>query len=172
MRVDLTLERIVKEKHFILKNIYYDFDEKKLRPVSKTTLDSLVTFLKENPAIIIELGAHTDNKGKPAYNIKLSQGRAESVVKYLISSDIDPQRLIAKGYGETVSIAPNENPDGSDNPEGRQLNRRTEFTIKGELDPSKVRRYGEEQDEDEEFEDVIEELEKKDKKKKKKKKEQ
>ena len=67
------------------------------------------------------------------YNIKLSQRRSESVVRYLIEKGIDQDRLIAKGYGESQPIAPNKNPDGSDNPEGRQLNRRTEFKIVGSL---------------------------------------
>jgi len=168
--VDLFLKLIEKEKSFILQNIYYDYDQATLRTASKSTLDSLVLFLKENPAIIVELGAHTDNKGDDEYNKKLSQKRAESVVKYLITAGLSKDRLIAKGYGETNAIAQNENPDGSDNPEGRQLNRRTEFTIKGELDPSKVKRLGVDDSDEVIFEEAIdkatEEL-KKDKKKKK-----
>ena len=87
----------------------------------------------ENPKIIVEIGSHTDSKGTAPYNKKLSQRRAQSVVNYLILNNITKDRLVAKGYGEGSPIARNRNDDGSDNPEGRQLNRRTEFKILGEL---------------------------------------
>ena len=90
--------------------------------------------LQEHPTIKIEIGSHTDSRGGDEYNIRLSQKRAESVIRFLIKQDISNERLVAKGYGETTPIAPNENPDGSDSPEGRQLNRRTEFKIIGKLD--------------------------------------
>ena len=64
-----------------------------------------------------------------SYNIRLSQRRAESAVNYIIQAGISPDRLVAKGYGETMPIALNTNPDGSDNPEGRAKNRRTEFKV-------------------------------------------
>ena len=105
-------------------------------PASKKTLDTtLVEFFRKNPELIIELSAHTDDKGSDDFNMKLSQRRAESVVTYLISKGIPKEQLIAKGYGETRPIAPNSKPDGSDNPEGRELNRRTEFKIVGEVNP-------------------------------------
>jgi outer membrane protein OmpA-like peptidoglycan-associated protein len=85
--------------------------------------------LNDNPTIIIELGAHTDSKGTDEYNQKLSQARAKSVVEYLVSKGISRSRLLAKGYGESVPAAENTNADGTDNPEGRQLNRRTEFKV-------------------------------------------
>jgi outer membrane protein OmpA-like peptidoglycan-associated protein len=65
--------------------------------------------------------------------MKLSQKRSESVVNHLISRGISAERLVAKGYGMSSPIAPNSNPDGSDNPAGRQLNRRTEIKIIGDL---------------------------------------
>ncbi|MNY49091.1 Photosystem I chlorophyll a apoprotein A2 [compost metagenome] len=68
--------------------------------------------------------------------MRLSQKRAESVVAYLISKGVSKEQLSAKGYGETRPIAPNSKPDGSDNPEGREQNRRTEFKIIGELQDS------------------------------------
>ena len=85
------------------------------------------------PTGVIEIGSHTDNKGTDQYNVDLSQKRSESVVSYIISKGISPDRLVAKGYGMRVPIAPNINRDGTDNPEGRQLNRRTEFKIVGQL---------------------------------------
>lgn len=114
----------------ILKNINYEFDSDQLTDSSLVNINKyLLPLLENNPDIKIELGAHTDSKGNDGYNLKLSQRRAESVVKYLISKGIDKERLVPTGYGETQPIAPNEHPDGSDNPEGRAENRRTEFKI-------------------------------------------
>ncbi len=79
--------------------------------------------------MVIELSAHTDSKGPDNYNQKLSEARAQSAVAYLVSKGIDASRLKAKGYGESMPIAPNTNENGSDNPEGREKNRRTEFKV-------------------------------------------
>jgi outer membrane protein OmpA-like peptidoglycan-associated protein len=117
-----------------LKNVYYEYASAVLTEESKNVLDTtLLRILINNPEIIIEMASHTDNIGDDKSNLKLSQHRAESVVNYLVSKDIDRERLKAKGYGEKQPIAANQNPDGSDNPEGRQLNRRTEFKIVGKL---------------------------------------
>ncbi len=122
-------------KSIVLENIYYEFDKATLTPEAKITLDTtILVILKENPKLIVEISSHTDNKGNDNYNMKLSQKRAESVVNYLINAGIDRNRMIAKGYGETMPIAANTNPDGSDNPEGRQKNRRTEFKVIGSSD--------------------------------------
>jgi outer membrane protein OmpA-like peptidoglycan-associated protein len=79
--------------------------------------------LKENPAIEIELSAHTDSRGSDDYNMKLSDNRARSVMEYILSKGIDAKRLSSHGYGETVPVAEN------DTDENRQLNRRVEFKI-------------------------------------------
>jgi outer membrane protein OmpA-like peptidoglycan-associated protein len=86
-------------------------------------LDHLIKLLNENPTIRVEISGHTDDAGSDEYNLKLSAGRAESVVKYLTSKGISSNRLQAKGYGETQPIVPN------DTPERQAMNRRTEFTI-------------------------------------------
>ena len=112
-----------------LTDVYYDFDQATLKPESFASLDKLVDMLNEHPAMEIELGAHTDSKGSERHNKKLSEARAKSVVDYLISKGIDKQRLSWKGYGASMPVAPNTLPDGSDNPEGRALNRRTTFSI-------------------------------------------
>ncbi|MCX6182843.1 MAG: OmpA family protein [Bacteroidetes bacterium] len=118
----------------VIPNIYYEFDKADLTKDSKYTLDTTIyKLLIENPNIIVEIGSHTDSRGSDEYNIKLSQKRAESVVAYLMARNIEARRLRAKGYGETRHIAKNENADGSDNPDGRQKNRRTEFRIVGEV---------------------------------------
>ncbi|MFK7757115.1 MAG: OmpA family protein [Flavobacteriales bacterium] len=114
----------------LIPNIYYDFDSANLTEESRQRITStLLQVLTENPKFRIEIGSHTDSRGADDYNMKLSQKRAESVVKFLVKNGITKNRLEAQGYGETIPVAPNTNEDGSDNPEGRQLNRRTEFKI-------------------------------------------
>jgi len=125
----LILDKIEKEKIFPLENIYYDFNKYNIRADAAKELDKLVQLLIDNPTIKIELGSHTDSVDDEEYNRVLSQRRAESAVNYIESKGIDPARLVAKGYGESKPIARNTNPDGTDNPEGRQKNRRTEFKI-------------------------------------------
>ncbi|WP_044110395.1 PorE family type IX secretion system protein [Xylanibacter brevis] len=84
----------------LIRNIFYDFDKATLRPESTQALDSLITLLNENPNITIELSSHTDFRGADAYNQRLSQRRAESVVRYLIDHGIAEDRLSPVGYGE------------------------------------------------------------------------
>ena len=135
-----TMNKVLKtskipKKAIVVKNIYYDYDKANLSDEAKGAIDStLLKLLLENPEIVIEISSHTDSKGDDHYNMRLSQQRAESVVRYLIDKNIDKKRLVAKGYGESQPIAPNENPDGTDNPEGRQKNRRTEFKVIGKMD--------------------------------------
>jgi OmpA-OmpF porin, OOP family len=121
--------QLIPEAAIKVENVYYDFNKATLQSESFASLDDLVQLLNDNPNMIIELSAHTDSKGTDAYNEKLSDARARSVVDYLISKGIDRNRLVAKGYGESMPVAPNANADGTDNPEGRQLNRRTEFRV-------------------------------------------
>ena len=86
----------------LIENIFYDFNKATLRPESKTALDQLVVLLNQNPNVTIELSAHTDSRGSEAYNERLSQQRAESVVAYLIAHGIAPDRFTPKGYGESM----------------------------------------------------------------------
>jgi len=106
-----------------LNNVFFDFDKWDLRPESFVELDRVVKLLKENPAIEIELSAHTDSKGSDEYNFKLSDNRAKSVMDYILSKGITAAQITSRGYGETVPVATNETD------EGRQLNRRVEFKI-------------------------------------------
>jgi outer membrane protein OmpA-like peptidoglycan-associated protein/tetratricopeptide (TPR) repeat protein len=115
-------------------NIYYDFDKYNLTESAKQTIDTMMLPLFDMfPNGVVEIGSHTDSIGTELYNMELSQKRSESVVSYLISKGIVSDRLVAKGYGMSMPIAPNKNMDGSDNPEGRQLNRRTEMKIVGDI---------------------------------------
>ena len=119
-------------QNIVLDNILFEFNSATLTQDSKDYLDSvIVPIMQKYDNIIVEIGAHTDYKGSYDYNMKLSQQRAQSVVDHLISRNIDKSRLVAKGYGETKHLVPERNPDGSDNPEARKLNRRVEFQIIG-----------------------------------------
>jgi len=86
-------------------------------------LNDLVEVMKLKPAMVIEIGGHTDNTGSKEINLKLSQGRADAVRNYLIQKGIPATRVTAKGYGDTQPVADNSTD------EGRTKNRRTEVTV-------------------------------------------
>ena len=124
----IELEKIFTQKMLVIPNIYYDYDKATLRPESKLVLDSITIFFKENPDLKIELGSHTDSRGSDAYNLKLSQARAQSAVDYLISKGVPAETLTAKGYGETKLV----NNCGNNckcSEEEHQKNRRTTFRV-------------------------------------------
>jgi peptidoglycan-associated lipoprotein len=149
----IVLDKIELNKIFVLENIYYNFNKADIREDAARELDKLVQLLNDNAEIKIELSSHTDSIDDRAYNIELSQRRAESAVRYLVQHGIAPDRLIAKGYGEDKPIARNSNPDGTDNPAGRQKNRRTEFKILevGVIPKTIEEEEGEQYDEDKYF---------------------
>jgi len=122
-RVITAVNSIVK-----INNIYFDTNSSKLRPESKVELDEFVQVFMEYPEIKIELRAHTDCRGEAAYNLKLSEMRAESVVNYLIYKGISKNRLTFKGFGDTSPV--NECFKGVNcSEEKHQENRRVEFKI-------------------------------------------
>jgi len=135
--VQVTIYLDTVRNSFSVSNIYYDYDKATLRPESVASLDSVVNFLKDNPSITVEIYSYTDSKGTEEYNIGLSQRRAQSVMDYLEKSSIDRARMTAKGFGDKNAAAPNA-VDGKDDPEGRQLNRRTEFRIITDLPTRRV----------------------------------
>ena len=120
---------VTEEQIITLEPIYFDFDKAKIKPVSYPILDQVVKVMNDRPNMRVRVEGHTDSKGSEAYNQRLSQRRAEAVVKYLISKGIDPSRLEAVGYGKSRPIAPNQDENGKDNPTGRAKNRRTEFHV-------------------------------------------
>lgn len=122
--MDFVLTKIEKKKEIVLNNIYYDFDKATLRPESKTELNKLASMLKETPEVYIQISSHTDERGPDSYNQGLSERRAQSVVDYLVSQGIDPDRLIAKGYGETNLLIENASTEDE-----HQQNRRTTFKV-------------------------------------------
>jgi outer membrane protein OmpA-like peptidoglycan-associated protein len=106
-----------------LNNIFFDFGKSTLRQESNEELNNVVNLLNNNPKMEIEIAGHTDNIGSDAANMKLSDDRANAVRSYIVSKGINASRITAKGYGETKPVATN------DTDEGRQINRRVEFTI-------------------------------------------
>ncbi|MDR2962903.1 MAG: OmpA family protein [Bacteroidales bacterium] len=129
---DYGINYISREKLFVSKNIYYEFGKYKLTPEQRQVVDtSIVALLRTAPDIVIELRSHTDNIGGEDFNMKLSQRRANEIIKYVIAQGISPSRISGKGFGFSVPIAPNNRPDGSDFPEGRAKNRRTEIRVIG-----------------------------------------
>lgn len=146
--VDFILASITKP--VVVDNIFYDFDRATLRPESKTALDELAQVLRDNPNVTIEMASHTDRHGTDEYNLDLSARRARSVIDYLISVGIRPERLQSQGYGESrpktitkklareypqfkegdvlteeyILALPEEDQDVAD-----QINRRTEFQV-------------------------------------------
>ncbi len=129
LSTEFCLEPMVINKPIVLENILYEFDSAELTDSSKITLDTLYQIMIDNPNIEIELSAHTDNIGTEVYNMELSDKRAKSCVDYLMSKGIVPERMTSKGYGFSKPIAPNKLSNGKDNPDGRALNRRTEFKV-------------------------------------------
>jgi OmpA-OmpF porin, OOP family len=112
---------VTKKEIKILQQIHFQFDRDKIRPESFRILDAVVEVLKQYPKIKIEVQGHTDNKGRAAYNKKLSERRAAAVLKYLVAHGIDKSRLVSHGYGMEQPLVSN------DTDQGRALNRRVQF---------------------------------------------
>lgn len=121
--VELTLNQPIR-----LANIYYDFDDDKILPASEPDLDYLLGLMQEYPEMVVELGSHTDARGKDSYNEALSQRRAESAAAYIVERGVDAERIRARGYGENQILNQCTNGVRCTDDEHR-FNRRTEFTI-------------------------------------------
>lgn len=111
------------------KTALFDYNSSSINQQYINGLDEAVQALKKNPGFKIEISGHTDGKGTDDYNNALSRRRAENAAKYLASKGIARNRIIVKGHGESQPVAPNIHPDGSDNPDGRQKNRRIEIKV-------------------------------------------
>jgi len=123
----LILQPIFYGQEINLDQIYYDFDRWEIREDAKPSLDSLIQVLNDNPSIKIRLASHTDCRGDDDFNLDLSQKRAESAVNYIVNKGINPQRLSAKGRGESEPSVFCECDDCTE--EDHQKNRRTTFEI-------------------------------------------
>lgn len=110
-------------------DVLFDFDKTDLRREAGPALDKVVSVLRAYPKASATIDGHTDGKGTDQYNQRLSERRAESVRRWLAGAGVTT-RLSSRGWGKARPVAPNARPDGSDDPEGRQKNRRVEITVK------------------------------------------
>ncbi|HVY73414.1 MAG TPA: OmpA family protein [Puia sp.] len=122
-QMDIPLQPIEANASIVLNNIFFDVNKYELKPESRVELEEVVRLLQQNPQVVIQIGGHTDNVGKPADNLILSENRAKAVVNYLTSKGIDPKRLLFKGYGDTQPVSDNTTETG------RAKNRRTELKV-------------------------------------------
>ncbi len=131
---NITLKPAVLDKTLRIENIYYDYNKWDIRPDAAKELNKVIQMLRDNPDIIVELGSHTDARGKDSYNLQLSQKRAQAAVDYIVEQGgISPDRIVAKGYGETQLV--NRCRNGVKcSEEEHQQNRRTELKIIGFTD--------------------------------------
>jgi len=120
---DIPLTPITVNETVALNNILFETNSATLAPISMVELNKLWQMLTDNPGLRVKIVGHSDNVGKPANNIKLSDARAKSVVEYLTGKGITGERLTYKGMGDTKPVAANKTD------EGKALNRRTEFVI-------------------------------------------
>jgi OOP family OmpA-OmpF porin len=101
--------------------VHFDFNKYKIRPGDAAVLDDAAETLKQNPSVTINVNGYCDAIGSEAYNLKLSDKRAEAVVNYLVGKGIPASQLVPHGYGKTDFVAPNNTADG------RAQNRRVEL---------------------------------------------
>jgi outer membrane protein OmpA-like peptidoglycan-associated protein len=121
---NITIQVVTQYKRtYTLENVYFDYDKSDIRAESFPALNTLYSALKENPAMVVEIAGHTDNKGPDDYNMELSQRRSNAVRDYLVKKGISSKRILPKGYGENEPI------DTNDTDAGRQKNRRTEVRV-------------------------------------------
>ena len=111
-------------------DVLFDFDKAEIKPDAERTLDKVGTVIEQFPGGKVLIEGHTDSKGSSDVNLGLSKRRAEAVKDWLIKKKGVPESIITtRGFGETKPVTPNTNPDGSDNVQGRQQNRRVEIRV-------------------------------------------
>jgi outer membrane protein OmpA-like peptidoglycan-associated protein len=112
-------------------DVLFDFDSFALRAEAADPLRKVADVLNDYPKSPVMIEGHTDGKGTDQYNQTLSDRRAESVKRWLADrGGVESGRVTTRGWGKTKPVAPNTKPDGSDDPEGRQKNRRVEITVR------------------------------------------
>lgn len=112
-------------------DVLFDFDKADIKPAAADELGKVAQVVREYPGAPVTIEGHTDGKGADDYNVQLSQRRAEAVKAWLVTNAAVPAASVStRGWGESKPVAPNAKPDGSDDPEGRQRNRRVEITVR------------------------------------------
>ncbi len=129
METSMTPDDVSSGEYLVIRNLLFGFDDYSLSEPAKTELGKLFRVMQSYPQIYVQVTGHADTKGNADYNLKLSAKRAQSIVDYLVAKGISRERFISLGIGEQQQIAMNQNPDGSDNPEGRRLNRYAEIKL-------------------------------------------
>jgi len=109
-------------------DVLFDFDKSTLRPEAGPALEKVVAVLQSYPKAAVLIEGHTDGKGNDQYNQRLSEQRADSVRRWLAEHGVATPMTI-RGWGKTRPVAPNAKPNGADDPDGRQKNRRVEITV-------------------------------------------
>ncbi|HRO38507.1 MAG TPA: OmpA family protein [Flavobacteriales bacterium] len=122
-QLEMSLTPSTKGNSEVMRNIFFKHDNHALDEASTVELQTLADYLKANPGLRLEVGGHTDSDVGPIPNQKLSEARAQVVVNWLVEHGISPDRLEAKGYGDSQPVVPN------DSPEHKALNRRTEIRV-------------------------------------------
>ncbi len=110
-------------------DVLFEFDKADIRQAAEPTLEKVAALLAAYPKAKVRIEGHSDAKGDAQYNQKLSERRADAVKKWLVAKGAVAAQLSARGFGKTKPVAPNAKPDGSDDPDGRQKNRRVEIRI-------------------------------------------
>jgi len=130
---DITPEPIKrsKEEIFYIKSAFFSFDDYSLSKRSTEELDNIYTILEKFQKLNLQIIGNTDSKGSETYNLSLSEKRAAAAFNYLTQKGVEKSRLTPLAKGENNPVAINQNPDGTDNPEGRKLNRRVDFGVEG-----------------------------------------
>ncbi len=122
--VTIKLQKVVPGVFTTLKNIFFETNSWQLKEESRTQLDEMAQFMRQNPSVVMEIVGHTDHVGTEAYNLELSRKRAEAVATELTKRNIELYRIKSRGAGYSVPIGDNATE------EGRSANRRTEFVVK------------------------------------------
>jgi len=122
-------EAVSSGEYFTIKSVLFDYNSDVLNRESQIEIERLAMLMKKNPSLTIEVDGNTDSHGTDVYNKGLSVRRARAVVDYIHNKGVSEDRFVTKGLGNKNYIAINQNPDGSDNPEGRRLNRRVDMKV-------------------------------------------
>ncbi len=135
---EVVMDKIQLNKIIQVENIYYDLDRWEIRPDAAVELNNVIQVLRNHPGIIMELGSHTDARGRDEYNLTLSEKRAKAAVEYIQEKgNIEPSRIVGKGYGET-NLVNNCGNGVKCSDRSHQKNRRTELRITGIQNASDV----------------------------------
>jgi outer membrane protein OmpA-like peptidoglycan-associated protein len=129
---DLQVKETGQEIHIELAaDVLFDFDKADIRPSAQSALHQAAEIIRQHAKSAVRIEGHTDSKGNDAYNQKLSERRANSVKTWLMDKEgLGNVQFATQGFGAKKPVAPNKKPDGSDDPEGRQKNRRVEIVVK------------------------------------------